>query len=278
MIFEDKKKKIYISAKKIEIGKDVSFVNNIDIKVKGTFSIGDRSRLGTDVVIRGNNVKIGEDLFHSYGLRIGGGGSMHPNANITIGNRCTIHNNFLNACEPIIIGNDVGLSEDVAIITHGYWLSVLEGQPAKFSGVTISDGVIIGYRTIIMMGVTIGRNVVIGANSVVTKNLAENSIYAGNPAKLLRKIEPISKEKRPEKVKEVLAEYKKISDYHGINPKINFEYPKVYVNNCVFNVETLECEGEEDLETDDFRDYVRKWGFRFYTKRPFRSVWDWNSF
>ena len=277
MKFEDKDKNVYISAKKIEIGEDTTFVSNIDIRIKGTFSIGDRSRLGTDVVIRGNNVKLGDDLFHSYGLRIGGGGAMHPSANITIGNRCTIHNNFLNACEPITIGNDVGLSEDVAIITHGYWLSVLEGQPAKFSGVTIHNGVIVGYRTIIMMGVTIGKNVVIGASSVVTKDLEENSIYAGNPAKFIRKLRPIPKNERSQKVKDVLAEYKKISDYHGINPKIKLDYPKIYVNNCVFDVETLECEGEEDRETDDFRDYIRKWGFRYYTKRPFRSIWDWED-
>lgn len=78
MIMKDEKKKVYISAKKIEIGEDVALVNNIDIRVKGTFSIGDRSRLGTDVVIRGNNVQIGKDLFHSYGLRVGGGWSHAP--------------------------------------------------------------------------------------------------------------------------------------------------------------------------------------------------------
>ena len=276
MIMKDEKKNIHISAKKIEIGEDVALVNNIDIRVKGTFSIGDRSRLGTDVVIRGNNVQIGKDLFHSYGLRVGGGGAMHPNANLTIGDRCTIHNNFINVCEEVKIGNDVGLSEDVAIITHGYWLSVLEGHPAKFSGVTISDGVIVGYRTIIMMGITIGKDIVIGANSVITKDLKKQGIYAGNPAKFIREITPLSKEERIKKVQEVLVEYKKISTYHGINPKIKLEYPEIQVNNCRFNVETLQFKGEEDEETDDFRDYVRKWGFRFYSKRMFRSVWSWD--
>ncbi|MHA1800046.1 MAG: acyltransferase [Candidatus Helarchaeota archaeon] len=276
MIMKDKEKNLYISAKKIEIGEDVTFKNNIDIRVKGIFSIGDRSRLGTDVVIRGNNIKIGNDLFHSYGLRIGGGGSMHPNANLTIGDRCTIHNNFINVCEEVKIGNDVGLSEDVAIITHGYWLSVLDGHPAKFSGVTISDRVIIGYRSIILMGVTINENTIIGANSVVTKDLEKNGVYAGNPVRLIKKLIPVPKEKRPIKVQEILEEYKKISNYHGINPSIKLEYPNIYVNRCVFNVETLQFNGEEDRETDDFRDYVRKWGLRFYSKRPFQSVWSWD--
>jgi len=68
-----------------------------------------------DKNIRGNNIKFGEHLFHSSGLRIGGGGRQHPDADFEIGDRCTIHNNFINVCEPVVIGDDVGLSQDVAI-------------------------------------------------------------------------------------------------------------------------------------------------------------------
>jgi len=275
MIVEDKEKNLFIQAKTIKIGKEVSFGNNIDIRVKEEFTIGNRSRLGNDVEIRGRNVKFGSDLYHSSGLVVGGGGIYHPNANLTIGDRCTIHNNFINVCEEIKIGDDVGLSPESAILSHGYWLSVLEGFPATFAGVTIGNGVIIGYRTLIMMGVTIGENAVIGANSVITKNLEANAIHAGSPARIIRKIKPLEKNNRVKKVKEILDEYKKIAEYHGINPEIKLAYPKITVNNCVFDVETFEYEGEEDRETDDFRDYIRKWGIRLYTKRPFRSAWNW---
>jgi len=275
MIYEDKKKDIFIKANTIQIGNDVSFGNSVDIRIKGDFVIGDRSHLGDDVSIRGNNVSIGCDLFHSQGLRVGGGGRQHPNANLSIGDRCTIHNNFINVCEPVDIGNDVGLSPEVSILTHGYWLSVLDGFPAKFSGVKIGNGVIVGYRSLIMMGVTIGEMAVIGAQSVVARNVEPLSIYAGNPAKLIRKIVPLKEEQKREMVAHILQEYKAIAAYHSISPAITADYPIITVNKCRFDVEQLSVTGDEDEETDDFRDYVRKWGFRFYSNRPFKSVWQW---
>jgi len=271
----DHKNDIYIKAENISLGRDVTFGRSIDIRLKGNFVIGDRSRLGDEVRIRGNNVTIGRDLFHSQGLRAGGGGSHHPNANLSIGDRCTMHNNFINLGEPVIIGNDVGLSPEVSILTHGYWLSVLEGYPARFAPVTIRDGAIIGYRSLIMMGVTIGERAVIGAQSVVTKNAEANCIYAGNPARLIRKIAPPSAEVKPVLLTRILKAYQSIAQYHSISPVIRATYPIVHVNKCRFNVEDLTFEGEEDEETDDFRDYVRKWGLRFYSERPFKSVWRW---
>jgi len=272
-IYEDKDRNVRIKARHIEIGDGVSFGRDIDVDVNGSFSIGDRSRLGNDVVIRGNNISFGKDMYHSIELRVGGGGIYHPNANLTIGDRCTIHNNFINICEEVVIGNDVGLSGEVQIITHGYWLSVLEGYPARFAGVTIHDGVIVGVRSIILMGATIGKNAVIGANSVVTKDVEENCIYGGNPARLIRRVEPPSQEDKPKILANIISEYRKIAEYHGIAPEIVVDYPHVRVNGCEFDVEKLVFEGEEDEETDDFRDYVRKWGLRFFSNRPFRSVW-----
>ena len=271
----DEARNIKIVAESITIGRDVSFGRNIDIALKGEFTIGDRSRLGDSVHVRARSFTIGEDLFHSSGLRVGGGGRQHPNARVSIGDRCTIHDNFINACEEVTIGHDVGLSPAVSILTHGYWLNVLDGFPAKFAGVRIEDGVIVGYRSLIMMGVTIGARAVIGAQALVTSNLEADGIYGGNPAKLIRKIAPMDPAKRPAMVDKILAEYREIAEYHGIDPKISVEYPWITVNQCRFNVETLAAEGTEDAETDDFRDYVRKWGLRFYTGRPFRSVFEW---
>jgi len=273
MIYRDEDKNLEIKASKITMGKDVIFGKNIDVDIRGKFSIGNRSKLGDNVVIRGNNIRIGEDVYHSEGLTVGGGGIYHPNANFTIGDRCTIHNNHINICEPVIIGNDVGLSPEVAIFTHGFWLSVLNGFPAKFAGVRINDGAIIGYRSLILMGVTIGKNAVIGAHSVVTHDLKENGIYAGNPARFIREVKPLNKEEKIVKLNEIIAEYQKIAEYHRIHPSILVKYPIVSVNNCQFNVEALTFTGNEDEETDDFRDYVRKWGLRFYSDRPFKSVW-----
>jgi acetyltransferase-like isoleucine patch superfamily enzyme len=271
MIYEDIKKNIKIEANTIEIADNVHFGKNISISLKGAFSIGSFSQLGNDVHIRGNNVKIGKHLFNSSGLRIGGGGRQHPNANFSIGDRCTIHNNFINVCEPVEIGDDVGLSPDTSFLTHGYWLSAFDGYPASFSGIKIGNGVIIGYRSLVMMGVEITTNCVIGAQSVVTKSILKRGIYAGSPARFIKDIIPLTHEQRINKLDEIINNYLPIAEYHGITPHLNVNFPFVQVKNFTINVETLEYSGDEDDETDDFRDYIRKWGIRIYSGRPFVS-------
>lgn len=271
-IYEDKEKNIRICASEINIGEIVSFGNNINISVKGVFSIGNHSHLGSNTEMRGNNIIIGKHFYNSAGLRVGGGGRQHPNANLTVGDQCTFCNNLLNICEPIIIGNDVGLSEDVSLITHGFWLNSLEGYPASFAGIKIGDGVIVGYRTVIMMGVEIAPKIVIGANSTVTKNLLNHGIYAGSPARLIRHITPLSPVEKIKQTKMIVAEYLKIADYHNLKPTITIEYPIVCLDNHFFvNFETLDYWGAEDSISDDFRDYIRKWGIRIFTERPMKS-------
>jgi acetyltransferase-like isoleucine patch superfamily enzyme len=270
-IYEVREKNIRISARSIDIGQAVSFGNNISVSIKGDFSIGDHSRLGNNVNIRGNNVKFGKHLFHSQGLQIGGGGRQHPDANFEIGDRCTIHNNFINVCEPVKIGDDVGLSQDVAIITHGYWLSVLEGYPAAFAGVNIGNGVIVGYRTVILMGVEIGENCVIGANSTITKSILKTGIYGGTPARFLKEISPMSETEQLQKTEEIIENYRKIAAYHDLNPDIEIDFPEVRIDDFRVNFLTMEYAGTETAVTDDFRDYIRKWGIRIYTERPFVS-------
>lgn len=272
--FVVEEKNIRISAEEIIIGNNVLFGKNINIKCKGRFELGDFSNLGSNVEIAGNNISFGKHLFHSNGLRIGGGGRYHPNANFKIGDRCTIHNNFINVCEPVVIGNDVGLSPETSIVTHGYWLNVLEGYPASFAGVTIHDGVIVGYRCLILMGVEIAKNVVIAAQSVVSKSCDRpKSIYAGTPAVFKKEIIAPDKDKKIEKVNEIIKNYKEIARYHGFDPEIKIEYPLVHFsyNHSTFSVnfETFEYNGNEDEFTDDFRDYIRKWGIRIFTGRPF---------
>ena len=56
---------------------------------------------------------------------------------------------------------------------------------AKWGKVTICENVFIGAHTTILKGVRIGKNAVVGACSVITKNIQDNEIWAGNPAKCI---------------------------------------------------------------------------------------------
>lgn len=269
----DNNKNISISADSLNIGENVSFGSDIKIDVRGTFEIGNYSRLGSNTEILGHDIILGEHLFNSSGLRVGGGGRQNPNASLKIGDRCTIHNNFINVCENIDIGNDVGLSPETSILSHGYWLSVLDGFPASFSSVSIGNGVIVGYRSLVMMGVSIPSECVVGAQSVVSKTLHKKGIYAGSPAKFIRDIEPLSLDKKINRMKAIIKEYHSIAEYHGVldSKNIKLKFPMLKFKAFEINVEDMTFDGREDEDTDDLRDFLRKWGIRIYTKRPFRS-------
>lgn len=63
----------------------------------------------------------------------------------------------------------------------------IQGHPASNGDVIIGNDVWIGQNTTILSGVTIGDGAVIGANSLVTKSIGDYEIFAGNPAKFIRK-------------------------------------------------------------------------------------------
>lgn len=115
---------------------------------------------------------------------------------IRIGNNCEIYNDVLLGSEPylILIGNNVRITMGVKFITHdgGMWVIRnlgLNELADKVGPIKIGNNVFIGMNTIIMPNVNIGNNVVIGTNSVVTKDIPDNSVAAGVPAKVICSIE-----------------------------------------------------------------------------------------
>lgn len=86
----------------------------------------------------------------------------------------------------IFIGKKSVITTGVVILTHNYVMG-----NGTFVDTKIGDNVFIGANAIIMPGITIGNNIIIGAGSVVTKNVEDFSIVAGNPARLIRKDENI---------------------------------------------------------------------------------------
>ena len=84
----------------------------------------------------------------------------------------------------IEIGNDVTLAPRVHVLAHDASTFNHVGY-SKIGKVKIGDNVFIGANSTVLPGVIIGKNVIIGAGSVVTKDIPENSIAVGNPAKVI---------------------------------------------------------------------------------------------
>lgn len=88
----------------------------------------------------------------------------------------------------IIFEDNVFVGPKVSIITQNHCEEPELRNVTYARKIHIKKGAWIGASSIILPGVTIGENAIVGAGSVVTKDVLANTIVAGNPAKLIRKI------------------------------------------------------------------------------------------
>jgi acetyltransferase-like isoleucine patch superfamily enzyme len=265
--------KINIEAAEINIGNNVKFGTDINIKVRGVFSIGDNSIIGDRFKATAEELIIGDYFYNkptdSGGMNIGGGGSNLPFARLKIGDRCVCHTGQINLARPVEIGNDVGLSHDVDLITHGFWYSVLQGYPAIFAGIKLGNNVILGWKSMVMAGVEIADNVVIGANATVVKSITESGIYGGTPAKLIRRIQEPTLQEKILIASNIIIEFKELMTFYDAESFIDLQYPNIRINELTIDVEKFTCTGKHDKVTDAFRDFLRRYGIRIYAPQGF---------
>lgn len=152
--------RLYIGAKRVK-GNLVSTRIQMDdytrLTVNGNFMVNEESYIW---------------ITHS-GHLILEGGFMNEKATITCGSE--IH-----------IGKNVHIAREASIRDYdGHYIESPSYRTAK--PVYIGDNVWIGYRALIMKGVTIGEGSIIAANAVVTKDVPPHCIVAGNPARIIRR-------------------------------------------------------------------------------------------
>lgn len=136
----------------------------------GSVQIGNNVHIGGAIVVSKSSIIIGDDVTMAWGITLydHDSHSIHWNERQNDNNQCyqDYHNHN---------GNNI-INKD--------WTNV------KTKPITIHDKVWIGFDATILKGVTIGEGAVIGAKSVVTKDVPAWSVVAGNPAKVVKYIEP----------------------------------------------------------------------------------------
>lgn len=151
-----------------------------------------------------NNVILGKDvkIYHSqlvnlYGCEIGDetkiGAFVEIQKEVVIGRRCKISSHSF-ICEGVTIEDEVFIGHGVMFTNDLYPRATAETgslqteKDWKVVKTLVKKGASIGSNATILAGITIGENTMVGAGSVVTKNVAPNTVVAGNPAEVIRKL------------------------------------------------------------------------------------------
>lgn len=115
---------------------------------------------------------------------------------VKIGESCYIEKDVKFGSEPYLIslGNNVRLTSNVKFVTHdgGMWVARnlgLDKNADKFGTIIIGNNVHIGWDVTIMPNTKIGSNCIIGVGTIVTKDIPDNSVVAGVPARIICSIE-----------------------------------------------------------------------------------------
>ena len=176
----------------IENGAHIHHDSIIYLGKESCLKIGDNFNLEPTSILKvnksswiiGNNVSISSNCL-IYAREKSSEGKL------VIGNSSNISNNtIIDVCGDVNIGNNVAIANDCCIFTHNHCAEAESSWQGEVlvDSVLIEDGAWIGANVIILAGVKIGKRAVIAAGSVVTKDVPDNTIFAGIPARKIKDI------------------------------------------------------------------------------------------
>ena len=248
----------YVYADKIELGNDVDIRHFVFISVSG--------------------LSIGNNAIISFGTQIKGEKNFSAGDNSFIGTHCIIH------CEEnVTLGFYSGLGPRCTVYTHGSFLPVNKGYPARFEEVVLEDYVWTGMTVTMLPGAYIESNCIINPGVVISSRIKSNTIVQFNQSALsllsLTRLQRILKKNNTHYHEHILRDFleyyqlKYTHDEMNNSFKINgqFEFKYFPDDNKIKLIYSSEKEITYDLEnyyTDySTRDIHKK--FLFFLRRRF---------
>jgi acetyltransferase-like isoleucine patch superfamily enzyme len=152
------------------------------MKLLGKYHVIDNAEIGENTIIR--------DYCNIYGCKIGDyckiAAYVEIQKNVIIGNRCAIEA-FVYIPSGVTIGDEVFLGPHCCFTNDLKPRAVNPGW--KEIKTNIENGASIGANSTIVCGINIGEKAMVAAGSIVTKDVPAKTLVAGNPAKVIKKID-----------------------------------------------------------------------------------------
>lgn len=149
-----------------------------------------------NVVIYGNNISLGKNvvIVAADGYRTNLSTVMHAGGQgrITIGDNVLVMNGVrVSSATEIRIADDCMLA-NFCYLTDSDWHDIHDrtSMPGRTGPIILERGAWVGDSAIVCKGVRIGENSIVGAGAVVTRDVPSNVVVAGNPARVVKKLDP----------------------------------------------------------------------------------------
>lgn len=170
-------------------GRNCSISHAHMIRCGKTLTLGDNVRINAlcrNSVILGNNVTVNANtIIDCTGVINELGEGLNIGDNVGIAQNC-----FIQVRGSVVIGSNTIFGPNVSVFSENHNFDNTENliinQGTKRIGVNIGNNVWVGTRAVILDGVKIGNNAIIAAGSVVNKDVPENAIVGGVPAKIIK--------------------------------------------------------------------------------------------
>jgi acetyltransferase-like isoleucine patch superfamily enzyme len=280
---------VIINAPEVSIGDNVEVQDNVHITCLEKFSIGEESVIGKNAQWSAKSIEIGRMFYSDENptpMVIGGGG--WKNGVVKMGDGVVIHDSFINCAANVTLGSNVGLSPGSSILTHGFWNPIIDGYWRRFGPVSIGHNSFLGYKAMVLPGVMIGNYSTVGAGAVVTKDVPDYTIVAGNPAKVIgREPEKFPVGVKMELVEQIVKEYRLLRENKVGGERFAVLYdslprPRIELvregssDSFMIYLDDYSWEGIEDEASDDLRDFLRHYGIRILSRKfkslPYRNL------
>ena len=170
-IYEKLRSHFYLKLKNINYGQSTFIKKNVKIRCTDNAKIN----IGTGTLIQENSFIL----------------LTKPKPELIIGNNVNIGRGcIISIKDKMVIGNDVEIGPNVSFFDQDHQFEanqLIREQLSIIKSITIGNDCWIGSGSIILKGVDVGNGSVIGSGSIVNKSIPEMEIWAGNPAKFIKK-------------------------------------------------------------------------------------------